>query len=213
MPFTFKPYDPPPLSNIRERLLLSKLDRVDSYVADREAALQVAIERGSVSRSYIAVNQQELNSFRDLRENLRDGLETIRRQDAAEQKLESERKAAIALDPVRERKGFFRSSNERNAAILGFLERERRQNAPLTREAWSRAQAIAASRRSYDPESSQLRGRRGSEYSPSASDLAGSDPCVDYEMASRSRREVMFANGSAGVGYRVRHKRRKPWWC
>lgn len=209
MPFSFTPYAPPPLTNLRERLLQSKLAQVGEYERRFESSLQASIDRGAVSRSQIAVNRQELNTVRALREKLRDDIEIVRRQDAAERRAEVELQKQTPLDRTRSRRGFFRSSNERNAAMLGILERERRQSAPLTRGAFDRAKAIAASRRLYDPDASQLRGSRGSPYSPSPQDFAatqtGVDPCLD---AKRVRREVMFAQQSAGIGYRTAHRGR-----
>lgn len=209
MPFEFKPYDPPKLSNLRERLLKEKARTVEIEQARVEKLLQDQLSTGPVSRSSIAVNQQYLEQIKGMSQFLRDGLETVKRQNDAERKTESDLRKLSPLQRESKARGFYRSSNERNAAILGILERERRLSAPLTREAWSRAQAIAASRRFYDPETSQLRGSRGSPYSPSAYDIdlakAGFDPCVE---AKAVRREVMFAQGTAGKGYRVRHRRR-----
>lgn len=208
MPFSFKPYDPPPISNLRERLLQSKLDQVVEYEKQFTSALKASIDRG-LSPSYIAVNQQELAHIKTISTRLRDGLETVKQQDAAARKTEARLRDDDAFTNNRYRGGFYRSSNDRNAAIEGVLQRERRQNAPLTREAWSRAKAIAASRRSYSSIASQLRGQRGSQYVPSARDLAQTqtdfDPCVDQK---RVRREVMFAQRTAGIGYRTKHVQR-----
>lgn len=203
MPFWFEKYDPPPLSSIRERLLKSKLAQVDAYERDFSVALQESIERG-LSPGLADVNRRELEVIRGLKANLRNGLETVRQQDAAETEAQRRLAERDPLDRARTRRGFYRTEQDRAAAIEGILQRERRQNAPLTREAWSRAKAIAASRRFYDPETSQLRGSRGSAYIPNARDIAqsGFDPCVD---AKRVRREVMFAQRTAGRGYRGRH--------
>lgn len=205
MPFEFKPYEPPPLINLRERLLQDKLDRVSAYEAKFVDALQAGRERG-LSPELLALNARELDLIRDLKINLRNGLETVRWQDAAETKAERALADETPMDRVRARRGFYRSEQDRNAAIEGILQRERRQAAPLTREAFVRAKAIAASRRRYNVDASQLRGQRGSAYIPSRKDIAvtqaGFDPCVDRK---RVRREVMFAQRSAGYGYRVPH--------
>lgn len=212
MPISFRPYAPPPLSNLRERLLKSKLDQVDAYEAKFATALQEASDRG-LSPVLLRINQQELASIRGLRSNLRNGLETIKQQGAAERKAEQStlREVRDPLARSRLRRGFYRTEQDRNAAIEGILERERRRTAPLTREAWSRAKAIAASRRLYDFQYSQLRGSRGYGYIPASGDFA--DPCADYLRSSKVRKEVLFAKGLAGIGHRSPHHKRKPDWC
>lgn len=208
MPFTFKPYEPPPLTKLRERLLQQQANRLLAHRETSIRALQDASSR--LSPLELRLNAQYIENLEAASGRLRDQIELIRKQNVAEREAETSLSRQSPLERTRNRTGFFRSSTERTAAILGILERERRRSAPLTREAFSRAEAIAASRRFYDPSQSQLRGGRGYGYAPTTAEILATssyDPCDEYRLNQKTRRQVMFAKGLAGTGYRTSHRR------
>ena len=80
MSLWFQDYKPPPITNLRERLLKHQLEQVAANQKAREASLDAAVKRGSVSRTLIDVNRRELASTKNLSQKLRDGLKTVRLQ-------------------------------------------------------------------------------------------------------------------------------------
>lgn len=209
MVFKPNPFEPPPLSNIRERLLRQQSRRLAEHEAEATRALQ-AKAKTSLSPLEAHLNAQYLDLISTAQKRYRDQLDLIEQQNVAAREAQKRLASLSPLERQRNREGFYRSGADRSAAILGILERERRRTAPLTREAYARAEAIAASRRLYDPQSSQLRGSRGYGYAPNLSEIVPTqafDPCIDYAKTQSVRRQVMFAQGSAGYGYRTRHRR------
>lgn len=205
------------VSTIRKRALLKTLERAREF--DKLASLQVArdpalssLERDELSRRIDLVRKHQSR--------VSDELAAIEQQNAAVRRSRSSWNAADQLERVRRRQGLFRSEADRNAAILGFLERERSRNAALTRDQWRRAQATAASRGKYDvkqayrlsgmdPSTASFRGE-ADFYSLRGVDVDTPpyvDPCVEYRRRQRNRREVFFARGIAGRGYRSPHSR------
>lgn len=210
----------PPLSNIRERLLKNKLAQVELALATKEDELQYRLNSTSgLSPDKIDQRQFELGALRDLRANLLDGLETVVR-------------SAQEIAPVDEeeddpgyRMGGFRSQR----AFFDNLQRERAKLAPLSRGSFDRAKEISAKRARFNKSGvdvssedvlreehptwfSTRGGRRGStpgvvrKYMFAKETLTGVDPCIEYK---KVRREVMFAQRSAGVGYHSK-KREMP---
>lgn len=209
MPVEFRPYTPPPRTNLRERLIQQQAKRVRDL---EESARVLQAERTTrLSPVEARLNAQYIDLIRAANVRLSNSLTRIAEQSAQEEKTESELRKLTPLERTSRNRGFYRSTIERNAAIAGVLQRERRQAAPLTREAYARAQAIAAARRSANAvqdslsHGTGLMGARGYSYSPSQSDLF--DPCVEHVMRAAVRREVMFAQRTAGRGYRGRHKK------
>lgn len=199
----------PPIKSLRERLLTSKLGQVEAALASRSDELQVLLRDG-LSPAKLDQRQFELDALRDLKANLINGLEVVARQQAAEIPTR------FAEDDVEEEPvGPFRSQR----AYLDNLQRERAKLAPLSRDQWDRARF--KSKDAKRPRS--LRGRdvdpdtlfasahptwytqpmKVASYRFAQETLTGYDPCVDQK---RVRREVMFAQRSAGIGYRVRHE-------
>lgn len=205
-------------SGLRERALKKTLARVEASLT---AQLQVR-ERG-LSPLEVELNRQNEMLLKDARARLSDSLSTIRQQNAAEDEAEKRLRKLTPLQRASRREGLFRrSEQDRQAAILGFLERERRARAPLSREARARAQAIAASRGQFDVKSAYRRyaayaGHPGVSSSFGVGDLRGVDisvdevdPCVEYKGRQVIRREVMFAQRNAGRGYRGKRYSRSP---
>jgi hypothetical protein len=199
MPFFQLPFDPPPLTDLRERLLKQRLERMRGL--EKQYSVLQAERTTALSPLEAKLNEQKISNVRDASLRLRDNLTIIKRQRAAETEAEEALRKLNPLERSRLNRGFYRSGIERKEAIEGVLQRERRLNAPLTRDAFDRAKAIAASRLYYDSRSSSvLRGSRGYSYSPGLGDLV--DPCVEYKFRQGVRRAVMFAQRSAGRGYR-----------
>lgn len=209
MPFEFKPFEPPPINNLRERLLKEQARRLSEHKIEATLAVQAKL-RASLSPVEARLNAQYLQLIEGAEQRFRDQLALIERQNVAARETNERLRRLSPLERERNRDGFYRSGQDRTAAILGILDRERRRSAPLTREAYARAEAIAASRRLYDPLASELRGQRGYGYMPSKGDIVPSvdyDPCVEYRASQKVRREVMFAKSLAGRGYRTSHRR------
>lgn len=189
-----RPYKPPLRGSIRERALASVTRRASDEEVLTRAELLQASER-DLSPVYINALQERLDLFEDFAPKSSNFINEIRRQNSVADADEQER----ALLPARDL-GFSaaRSTRDRNAAILGILERERRRNAPLSRAALERAKALAASRRRF----------RQSRGLPLDYDYTSLTPCIEADERERVRRQVMFARGSAGVGYRGAGRRK-----
>lgn len=204
--------DPVPKSNIRERALERTLARrreqLDYAVKAREVRGLSPVER--------LLNQQHAELIKGDLNRLSEARKALRAAKAAEDQADVEFRR---LSPARERQGLFRSDQSRMAAILGYLDRERRQVAPLSREAEARAKAIAASRGLYDVKSAYRRnapipgvsGTFGPEHLRGV-DVAAADvdPCTEYKMRRVVQREVMFALRKASRGYPGRRDVRSP---
>lgn len=206
----------PSLSNIRERALQKVLDRRAAYAEKHADVLTALQDRRSLDLSLdeLARQRQALAYYAQVIDRQDELLQSIRNQNKA---IEAD-KAANPLRPAARR-------SYGPSAILGILERERRHTAPLSRGAYARAQALAASRSKLDMKSAYR--KSGTPMSQSAAfrgeadfyDLHGvsvspadvgvfPDPCVEFERRERVRREVMFARGFAERGYRGRHFRK-----
>jgi hypothetical protein len=224
MPFTRLPFDPPPLSNLRERLLQKQAKRAAELESKARQFRELQATRTTrLSPSEARLNEQYINMTLGASQRLRDSIEAVRLQDEAERKTEQQLKELDPLSPGAKRFGFHRSSKDRNAAIAGILQRERKSSVPLTREAYARAKATAAARRLYSDEGG-LRGARGysyvvrpweaasyrSDYVSAWSEVTRnkpqvySDPCVERKI----RQQVMIAKG-LNRGWKTR-KRRTP---
>jgi hypothetical protein len=154
--------------------------------------------------------QFELDALRDLQTNLRKGLETIARQNDAARADQFDQD----LDED-ERIGGFRTQR----AYLDTLQRERAKVAPLSREQFESAKETSAKRSrknrrgprgvDIDPDTlfSQAhptwwtQPNRVRSYKYAKETLTGIDPCVEAKIV---RREVMFAQKSAGKGWHTR---------
>lgn len=217
MPFD-EPFRPPPRSNLRERLIVGQARRLERVQSTLEFALKDPARAG-LSPVEADLYRQYSSMIKGESSRLGDVLTNVRRQMAAETLAEQELAEETPLQRSSKRRGYYRSGNELNAAIAGSLERERRQAAPLTREMFSRAKAIAAASGAFNlkqayRKSGQRRGRPGVSFAPSffdlrAVDLPGTlfDPCLDYTDRQRARRQVLFARKLAAVGYRTPKKR------
>lgn len=205
MPYSFRPYDPPALGSLRKRLISNQTRR--AALLEKQIDLTaLQLQRPGLSSYEFDNLVTQKSLLEDFASKSRNMIKHVEQQNAAATRAEAD----LKLRPSRLRLGepLRRSTEERNLAILGLLQRERRQNAPLTREALARAQAVAASRKRYDPSSaagSALRGSRGVSYAPGPGDIAGVDPCIEYRHRQSVRRSVMFAQRTAGVGYRRPH--------
>jgi hypothetical protein len=218
MPFEKLPASRPAVSGLRERFLKQKLDQVELALATRSDELQTLLNYG-LSPAKIDQKQFELDALRDLKTNLRDGLETIAQQNAAVRWADTD-----ADNDAEEQIGPYRSRR----AYLDNLQREREKVRPLSREKLLRAKALAAKRSRKKPGQRDLWSDVDPGVSLSSEDvlreahpswvtiphqvrsymyaketLTGVDPCVD---AKRTRRQVMFAQKTAGIGYRTRHE-------
>lgn len=182
-----RPYKPPLRSGLRERALQSVSRRASAEEFLTRAELLQARER-DLSPVYIDALTERVTQFEDFRSKSLELLRAVRRQD----ELADEDEQSRALHPSRDVDfSLYRSSKDRNAAILGVLERERRRNAPVSRATLERAKALAASRR-------QFRKSRGLPQDYDYTQLAD---CIGADRAQRVRRQVMFGLGLAERGY------------
>lgn len=198
-------FAPPPRTRLRERLLNDRLARVSDDISLLSSALQEAETRG-LSPAEISSLEVDLSNRMRFQQDATNELTFIRAQNTAETEYEEQE----ALSPSKNRDGFYRTDNTRTAAILGTLQRERRQNALFTREAISRAKSIDAKGRGqqeyYNEFTKRFHGVGIKGYAAAAS---VSDPCIDYRYYQSVRRQVMFARG-LNSGWRSPHKRRSP---
>lgn len=197
------PFDPAPRSRIRERLLLKQLERLGREPGLALKARPDALFPGTEGYSPPSGN------LRAAMVQLRNQLTLVEQQNAAARADETRFRKLTALEQRAEVGEFLhRSTRDRSTAIAGVLERERRRFAPLTRDAFLRAQATAAARRRLEEALFFHRGghRAASKKSLFAGSYAGVDvdynPCIDQV----KRREVMFADGTAGRGWRSRKR-------
>lgn len=208
MPFIFQPYDPAPRTALRERLIQQQASRVRDLEA-RARVLQ-AERTTRLSPVEARLNAQYIELLQTANRRLADTLTSIKQQSAAEAKAETELRKLTPLERTSKARGFYRSSNERNAAILGILQRQRLQSMPLSREAERRAKAIAASRRFSNAVQDKLShgtglmGSRGYDYAVRPSDLY--DPCVQHVFREAVRKEVLFAL-KRNRGWRTPHRK------
>lgn len=196
----------PPKPTLRERLVTTKLDQVQRALAVKTDELQVELRYG-LSPAKIDQRQFELDALRDLQVNLRNQLELIGEQ--------SVRGPATGLhqDDDDVLIGPWRSQR----AYLENLQRERVKLAPLSRQQYEVAKELSAKRsrrgrpvdltsddvnRSEHP-SWYTQNNRVRSYLYAKETLTGYDPCIEQK---KVRRQVMFAQRSAGIGYRVRHE-------
>lgn len=207
-------------ATLRERFTLAKLDQVELALASREDELQTMLRRG-LSPAKIDQRQFELDALRDLKANLSDQLEMIALQNEAARSAYDPTTGEILDEEPEVRIGGYRTRR----AYFDNLQRERDKRSTLSRDRFDLAKATAAkrSRKSRDPFSGLDSGvnlssedilrsehptwfttnQRVRSYMYAKETLTGIDPCID---AKRKRREVMFAQRSAGIGYRVRHE-------
>ena len=208
---------------LRERLVLPKLAQVEEALVTREDELQTLLRRG-LSPAKIDQRQFELDALRDLKANLSNQLEMIALQNEAA-------RSAYSYDPLtgeiedepEEKIGSYRTKK----AYFDNLQRERDKNSKLSRTQFEFAKATAAKRfkKSRDPFSGIDPGvnlssediireehptwfttnARVRSYMYAKETLTGIDPCVEIR---KKRREVMFAQRTAGIGYRTRHERK-----
>jgi hypothetical protein len=209
MPFKLSS-EKPPLSNLRERLIFDRLAQVETKLAEKEDELQVNLRYG-LSPAKLDQSQFELDALRDLKRNLTHGLETVAQQSVGNgPAFARDEEEDSPIGPWRKR-----------GAYLDQLQRERNKISPLSREQFVQAKEISAKRssrrRGVDVNSDDvLRRQHPTWYSTPSSypgsvpsymyamqTLTGYDPCLD---AKKVRREVMFAQRTAGIGYRTRHQ-------
>jgi len=199
-------FDPPRRTSLRERLITDRLSRVSDDITLLRSALQESEIRG-LSQAEISSLEVDLSNRERFRQNATNELGFIRAQNTAETEIED----TEALRPTRERgASFYRTENTRTAAILGTLERERRNAALFTREAISRAKSIDAKGRGqqeyYNQFTKKFHGVGIKGYAAAAS---LSDPCIDYKWRQKVRREVLIARG-LNTGHRSAHRSRSP---
>lgn len=208
MDYIEKPAAKPPLSSIRERFTLLKLAQVEAAQAQRLDELQRSLRRG-LSPDLIDQKQFELDALRDLRSNLRNQLEVIAQQSvAALGSTDEDYDTPQQVGPYRTQRAYFDN-----------LQRERAKLAPLSRATFERAKEASAKRtrkgkrRGIDIDPDTLFAREHPtwftqpgqvrSYMYAKETLTGIDPCLE---AKKVRREVMFAQRTAGIGYRTRHE-------
>lgn len=201
-----------PKLTLRERLLSGKLAQVEQALAVKTDELQTLLRVG-LSPAKIDQRQFELDALRDLKANLQNGLETVARQNVATVAGDEEEEETRTIGPWRTQRAF-----------LDNLQRERVKLAALSRNQWSSAKATAAKRSrriKWDDVSpgvnlnyqdvekeehpSWYSAKEGvvRSYMFAKETLTGIDPCIEQK---KVRREVMFAQRSAGIGYRTRHE-------
>jgi hypothetical protein len=197
----------PTLSTLRERLLTNRLAQVEEALAVKNDELQTQLRFG-LSPAKLDQKQFELEALRDFRENLKHGLETVARQALAYQAPSDEEEE----EPI-QRMGPWRLER----AYLDNLQRERAKLAPLSREQWVLAKETSAKRsrrgRPVDLNSQDVLRKQHPtwftnnmavpSYMFAKETLTGVDPCIEQK---KVRREVMFAQRTAGIGYRTRHE-------
>lgn len=198
----------PGLTNLRERFLTRKLAQVELALATRQDELQRSLNSTfGLSPAKIDQKQFELDALRDLKVNLLNGLETVARQSAVSAAEPADNDAEEWVGGYRTQRAFFEN-----------LQRERAKVAPLSRDQWDRAKELSAKRSRYskrgvDLDSEQVvrsvhptwftNPGQVRSYMFAKKTLTGVDPCIE---AKKVRRQVMFAQKSAGIGYRVKHE-------
>lgn len=202
----------PPTMTLRERLLTSRLAQVEFAYATKSDELQ-SLLRSGLSPAKIDQRQFELDALRDLKSNLKHGLEAVAQQKSANVApfADGEDEDAQQVGPWRSQRAYFEN-----------LQRERAKLAPLSRDQWGRAKELSAKRsrrrardgvRGVDMDSIQVQrsmhptwftdNNSVRSYMFAKETLTGVDPCIE---AKKVRREVMFAQRTAGIGYRTRHE-------
>jgi hypothetical protein len=200
---------------LRERYLTRQLELIGGLLATKQDELQYS--RADLSPSIINKKQNEIAALTDQFLGLRDGLETVGRQaDAA---------LAPPADDTEEDPAYRMGGWRTQRAYVENLQRERAKLAPLSRDQWDRVKEQSATRSrdkkskkpyvfDIDPDTftrqahptwySTPQGRRSiPQYLFAKQTLTGVDPCVEMK---KVRREVMFAQRTAGVGYRGRRE-------
>ena len=208
----FQDYEPVERAGLRKRLVEDMTRR--AVLLEKHADLTaLQLQNPNLSSGERASLGAQKSNALTLLNKSRDFIKEIERQNAVV--TAEDRELAFRPSKLREGVPLRRSTEDRNFAILGLLQRERRQHAALSRGAYARAKAVAASRKSYDVSSgSSLAGSRGYSYSVHARELLESaDPCAEYRDYQRARREVMSARGYIGHGYLKPHRRRIPAGC
>lgn len=196
-------FNPPPRSNLRERLLKERSKLLRDHIKTARMLQAERIEF-ALSPLEIRLNDEYIKDLERGLSRLEEQTSFARLQNVEQDEIEQNvlREQEDTLQPSSIRYGYYRSGNERNTAMAGVLERERTRLEEFTRVPIGRVQAIAAARRKA----------REAALGLSPGSLI-SDPCEEYRFAAKVRKQVMFAKGLAGTGYKTAHRSRKPLGC